>query len=432
MKRLAVAALALVLAANTAADARQRMRHHNSAPPAAASAKWDVTADQRVEDLNWLVDKLKAKYAYRDKKNIDFDQLKTNYREAAEKAATPAAWLAVVEHMMAELYDHHATVGQNTATSPQLVPSGADIWAELVNGKPTIVEVRASSVAARAGLKPGMTIASINGQPVDKVIDDGVPQSLSMPDPEAGAYALRVALAGNHVARRSVNACTDRGCKSFVMAPVSDDGVIALVSWRKLDGNIGYIRIENSLGQKGTVRQFDAALEQLADAKGLILDLRNTPSGGDTDVAEPILGRFIEAPLSYQRVFEPGSGRRFPQDSWTKDIDPREPPVKQPMVVLVDHWTGSMGEGLTVGLDAAKRATIVGTKMAGLLGGTSDFTLPHSHVPVKFPTERLYHVNGTPREDFKPEIWFDPTEASTGSDPILATGLAELKKKLGE
>lgn len=428
--RLAVAALALALVANLPADARSRVRH--SAPPPAAASKWDVTADQRVEDLNWLVDKLKSKYAYRDKKNVDLDQIKADYREAAEKAATPAAWLGVVERVMAELYDHHATVGQNTATSPQLVPSGADIWAELIDGKPTIIEVRANSVAARAGLKPGMTIASINGRPVDKVIDEGVPQSLSMPDPEAGSYALRVALAGNHVSRRSINACTARGCRTYAMGPVSTDGVTALVSWRKLDGNIGYIRIENSLGEKGAVRQFDAALEQLGAVNGLILDLRNTPSGGDTDVAEPILARFVATPLSYQRVFEPGSGRTFPNDSWTKDIDPRDPTVKQPLVVLVDHWTGSMGEGLTVGLDAAKRATIVGTKMAGLLGGTSDFTLPHSHVPVKFPTERLYHVDGTPREDFKPGIWFDPTSDAAGADPILAAGLAELKKKLGE
>ena len=425
--RLAVAALALVLAANLPADARSRVRH--SSPPPAASAKWDVTAEQRVEDLNWLVDKLKAKYAYRDKKNVDFDQIKTNYREAAEKATTLNAWLGVVERVMAELYDHHATLGRNTATSPQLVPSGADIWAELVDSKPTIIEVRANSVAARAGLKAGMTVASINGRPVDQVIDEGVPQSLSMPDPEAGAYALRVALAGNHVARRQVNACTAKGCKTYTMGPVSDEGVIALVSFRKLDGNIGYIRIENSLGQTGTARQFDIALEQLSDAAGFILDLRNTPSGGDTDVAEPILGRFIESPTPYQRVFEAGSGRRFPQDSWTKDVDPREPTVKQPLVVLVDHWTGSMGEGLAIGFDAAKRATIVGTKMAGLLGGTTDFTLPHSRIPLKFPTERLYHVNGTPREDFKPEVWFDPTDA-TGQDALLAVGIDELKKQL--
>lgn len=431
MIRLAVAALALVLAANTVADARPRARQQAAKP--VATAKWEITPDQRVEDLNWLVDKLKSKYAYREKKSIDFEQIKSTYREAAEKATTPNAWLSVVERVMAELYDHHAIVGQNTANSPRLVPSGADIWAELVDGKPTIIEIRANSAAARAGLKPGMTVASINGRAVDQVIDEGVPQSMAMPDAEAGAYALRVALAGNRTARRAINACGANGCRTYTLGPLTDPGLNALVSSRELEGGIGYIRIEDSLGQKGTVRQFEAALEQMGDAKGFILDLRNTPSGGDTDVAEPILAHFIAAPTPYQRVFEPAAGRRFPQDSWTKDIDPREPNMKQPLVVLVDHWTGSMGEGLAIGFDATGRATIVGTKMAGLLGGTSDFVLPKTRVPVSFPTERLYHVNGTPREDYKPGVWFDTINASDGGkDPILAAGLEELKKMLGQ
>jgi carboxyl-terminal processing protease len=169
----------------------------------------------------------------------------------------------------------------------------------------------------------------------------------------------------------------------------------------------------------------------LKDTKGLILDLRNTPSGGDTDVAEPILGRFISAATGYQRVFEPALGRSYPKDSWVKDVDPREPVVKQPLVVLVDHWTGSMGEGLAIGFDAVKRATVVGTKMAGLLGGTGEFTLPNSQIVVHFPIERLYHVDGTPREDWKPNVWFDATDP-TGPDAELAAGLDALKAKMAE
>ena len=105
--------------------------------------------------------------------------------------------------------------------------------------------------------------------------------------------------------------------------------------------------------------------------------------------------------------------------------------MKQPLVVLVDHWTGSMGEGLAVGFDAVAHATVVGTKMAGLLGGTGDFTLPHSGVPVHFPIERLYHVNGTPREEFKPAIWFEPTDPN-GPDAIFNAGVDALKAKMGE
>jgi carboxyl-terminal processing protease len=41
-------------------------------------------------------------------------------------------------------------------------------------------------------------------------------------------------------------------------------------------------------------------------------------------------------------------------------------------VVLVGRWTASMGEGMAIGLDAMKRATIVGTRMAGLNGAVFD------------------------------------------------------------
>ncbi len=426
MIRLAMAALAVALIVGATANARARA--HAPAPTSSASG-WNVTAEQRVDDLNWLVDKLKAKYAYRDKKKIDLDQIKTIYRDAAAKAATPGAWLSVLERVMSELYDHHATLGQNNANSPQLVPSGTDIWGELVDGKPTIVQVRPASVAARAGLRPGLTVQSINGRPIDEIIDEGVPQSMAMPDPEAGAYALRVALAGTHVSRRTIVACAATGCRTYAMGPASTPRSSALVTWRKLSSDIGLILIENSLGDKSTVVQFDRALDALKDMKGLVLDLRNTPSGGDTNVAEPILGRFLDNAIGYQRVFEPGSGHRFPQDSWVKDVDARAPTVKQPLVALVDHWTGSMGEGLAIGLDGTKRATIVGTRMAGLLGGTGDFTLPHTGVALQFPVERLYHVDGTPREDFKPAVWLEPTDPE-GPDAILAAGLDALRAKI--
>jgi len=114
MRRLTALAFALLIAIGSAADARTR--HHAATPAPAAATQPQATAEQRIEDLNWLVDTLKAKYAYRDKKNIDLDQIKTLYRDAAEKATTPAAWLALVERVVAELYDHHATLAGTMTT----------------------------------------------------------------------------------------------------------------------------------------------------------------------------------------------------------------------------------------------------------------------------------------------------------------------------
>ncbi|HAC00436.1 MAG TPA: peptidase S41, partial [Brevundimonas sp.] len=72
-----------------------------------------------------------------------------------------------------------------------------------------------------------------------------------------------------------------------------------------------------------------------------------------------------------------------------------------PVVVRVGRWTGSMGEGLAIGLHA-QGARVVGRPMAGLLGAIYDLRLPNSGLVIKIPVERLYAVDGTPREQFRP------------------------------
>ncbi len=40
-------------------------------------------------------------------------------------------------------------------------------------------------------------------------------------------------------------------------------------------------------------------------------------------------------------------------------VSPKKPAYTKPLVVLVNHWTGSVGEGIAKGFDALKRATII-------------------------------------------------------------------------
>jgi carboxyl-terminal processing protease len=63
-----------------------------------------------------------------------------------------------------------------------------------------------------------------------------------------------------------------------------------------------------------------------------------------------------------------------------------------------------MGEGITIGFDAMKRAQVVGTPMAGLLGEIYTFETPEMKIPFSFPCVQLQTVSGQPREDFLPAI----------------------------
>ena len=88
-----------------------------------------------------------------------------------------------------------------------------------------------------------------------------------------------------------------------------------------------------------------------------------------------------------------------------------------------------MGEGLTVGMDAIGAATF-GTKMAGLLGGITEHRLKQTGVTVKLTTERLYHMDGTPREFFRPRGYFNYADACSeeGQDGPMNAALDHLSQ----
>ena len=111
---------------------------------------------------------------------------------------------------------------------------------------------------------------------------------------------------------------------------------------------------------------------------------------------------------------------------WLEYVAPRGPfTYEGPIVVLVGAWTGSMGEGLAIGLDGMSRATVVGRPMAGLLGAVYDTRLPHTGFVVRIPAERLFHVDGTPRERFVPRVLVQPS--ATREDTALEAALRLLE-----
>ena len=79
-----------------------------------------------------------------------------------------------------------------------------------------------------------------------------------------------------------------------------------------------------------------------------------------------------------------------------------------------------------MGLDQVADATVIGAPMAGLLGAITDNPLPQTGWVVKLPTENLFHVDGTPREDFVADIPLPSADArnDAGEDIALLRALA--------
>jgi carboxyl-terminal processing protease len=361
-----------------------------------------MTSEQRAADFSAFCDFVREQYAYFDVKKTDWDAACKYYAPRATAAPDRDAFVGVLERAMAELYDHHAHLGTNTKLSPRLVPTQSQVFGAWQDGKAMIVDVRHDSPAKAAGVRAGMQVLAIDDEPVEKAVAALEPKLLSAPDPAAREWALQLALAGHRVNELTRLSIADGSSTRELKYGSSIAQPETLLS-QKLPGDVGYIRFNNSLGEDALVPAFDEALAKLARARAVVVDLRDTPSGGVSSVARGIIGRFVRTPSAYQRhelvaEFRSYGIRRI----WVEYVAPREPLFSQPVVVLAGHWTGSMGEGIAIGLNATRNAPVLGEPMAHLLGALGQIELPNSKIPVRVPEEKLFHVNGTPREAFMP------------------------------
>ena len=392
-----------------------------------------ISTEQFKEDFNYFWNTIKTDYCYWDKKKSNWDSVKTIYSIDVDTITSKRSFVFLLEKMFYELYDHHASLNTNTPESPRLVPSGADVWAEYINHKATITEVRKDFNAENSGIRAGMEIIAVNDAPVDKAVQPFLPKSFKPIDNEAKNYALRVLLAGKHSEPRKFTLAYKGQQTDFYpdqKSNIDNHRYESAIESKILASNVGYIRINNCLWDNGLIKLFDSVLNGFMKTKSLILDLRETPSGGNTTVARAILGRFIDKEGFYQK-HELSADQTITgiKRSWVEIVSPRKEMYSKPLVLLVDHWTGSVSEGIAIGFDAFKRVTTMGTKMAGLNGAIYSYQMPNTRIGFSFPVEKLYHINGNPRELFTPEIVIDLTNQKINEDRVLETALGYLNKK---
>jgi C-terminal processing protease CtpA/Prc len=385
-----------------------------------------VTPEQFTQDFDYLWSQLRDHYAYFDKKETDWNLVKGFYRPQVAEVRSKSEFITLLESVLDELYDPHTHLKVNTNRSTRLIPTGLDVWAEWENGKAIITQLRRGFSAGQAGLKVGMEITSINGLPVETAISNRLGAAKKKVSEAARSWALRALLAGTRDIRRVIEARTVNGVKTTFQLDLPAHTTVdnyqgdQKVEWKILKEGFGYLKISD-LGSDDTVAEFDAALERVKATRGLIIDLRATQSGGNTSVAEPIMGRLIERRMPYQK------GIPMHGESWTREVSPRGRwTYKAPIVVLVGRWTASMGEGIAIGLDGMGRATVVGTRMAGLNGAVFDLQLPNTKINLNYAAEKLFHLNGTPREDFVPPIAVKLSDKTT-TDVILSEGIRTLR-----
>ena len=375
------------------------------------------TSQQYKEDFSFFWETVNNNYCYFEKKQIDWSKLKDLYSRQIDTVSSRESFVSTLENALYELYDHHCSLRTRNTLSRRLVPTGADLWASFESGKPVIEEVRKGFGAEKAGITSGMEVIAMNDVPVNEAIKPFLAHTVNV---ESRSFALRLILAGDHVNPRKITLKKNNMVQDYY--PDKDELMLEHVQYKakvesKELGEIGYIKINNFLFDNDLIPLFDSVLDRLSGKKALIIDLRETPSGGNTTVARAILSRFTNKEQFYQKhelfAEEKATGVKR---SWEEIVSPRGTTYTGPLVILADHWTGSIAEGITIGFDGMKRATVIGTPLARLNGAVESYEMPITRIGFNIATERLYHVDGSPRERYKPTIVVDVTGQKPGED----------------
>jgi len=133
----------------------------------------------------------------------------------------------------------------------------------------------------------------------------------------------------------------------------------------RLDGNIGYLRLDGFMDPAEAGPRAAAAMALLAETDALILDLRHN-HGGIPDTVALIVSYLYSGDARVHINDLTGHGAR---EFWNAASLPGPRYADKPVYVLTSHETFSGGEECAYDLQAQKRATIVGEVTGGGANG---------------------------------------------------------------
>jgi carboxyl-terminal processing protease len=356
-------------------------------------------------------------YIYLNDKRRLLRCIQKTYRPHVDTISQTYYKVLFYEQLLNELYDTHIILNTNTPESYRLK---APIYVELRGGKFYVSDVFFTEF--QYDLEDnilGAEVVWFNELPFDEVIDGFYTQCQDKRKPEIREWVANKLLMGQYNDARFLGLKLSSGEEfNLDLDKIGFKERPGLLEATRKN-NIGVIKVNNSLGNDSLPYHFNLALNELMDTDALILDLRNTPDGGNTGVAEPVMGRFVKQRSAYQKC-------ESKDETYLRYVVPVGETYTKPVYVLVGRWTGSMGEGMAIGFEGMNRGTVVGTEMNRLAGSMIPFRLKNSSFSARISTEKLYHLNGQLREHYVPKQYVRQT--TTAEDETLAFVLKKIEE----
>jgi len=278
-----------------------------------------------------------------------FDQAFERIRQDAVDPVSDAKLIgSAIAGMLAGL-DPHASFMDDAAFKASQTPANDDagtlgLAVTIQNGQLQVISPEDGSPAARAGIRPGDVIFTIDKEPVYDLALGEVEQKLRGP----GGSEVRLVM--RHGTEKPLDLTLKREAYK-----------LQTVVGRVEGGNIGYLRIAGF--DSGTQAALTAAVQDLrqkigSKLVGFILDLRNNPGGG-FDAAVAVADAFIDkGDIVVVKGRKPASLKRIA-------ATPGDLAKGLPLVALVNGGTAREAELVAGALQDNHRAVLLGSKTFG-------------------------------------------------------------------
>jgi len=186
-----------------------------------------------------------------------------------------------------------------------------------------------------------------------------------------------------------------------------------------LGANIGYLRISGFPDAFLMTDKFAAAMDELADTDGLIVDLRRN-RGGDPQSVALLVSYFVDQRTRLNDLWDRDTGKTI--QHWTEDkLDGKRYGGRKPVLLLVGPETASAGEDFAYTMQALKRATVLGERTWGGAHPAS----PHrigGHFYAVIPSQRsISPITGTNWEGVgvTPDVVVAPEDALAAARKLM-------------
>ncbi|MYM87841.1 hypothetical protein GTP91_11690 [Rugamonas sp. FT82W] len=162
----------------------------------------------------------------------------------------------------------------------------------------------------------------------------------------------------------------------------------------RLSPHIGYLQISSFAPVFLVSDKFAAAMNELADTDGLIIDLRNNGGGGG-DSAALLISYFVDERTRLNDSWERSTG--ITTQYWTQDkLDGKRYGGKKPVLILAGPDTKSAAEAFAYQMQALKRATVIGERTWGGANASRPYRLSEhfvAFIPSRRSISPITHTN---------------------------------------